>query len=96
VATTQTLAAPTGLTATAVSSSRINLAWTDNANNEAGFALERSTNGVNFVVIAFLGANTTSHANFSLTTGTTYHYRVRAYDGPNYSGYSNVAAATTP
>ncbi len=95
-ATTQTLAAPTGLTATPVSSSRINLAWTDDASNEAGFVVERSTDGVSFVVIAFLGANATSHANFSLTTGTTYHYRVRAYDGPNYSGYSNVAAATTP
>ena len=34
-------AAPTGLTATAASSSQINLAWSDTANNETGFRIER-------------------------------------------------------
>ena len=34
-------AAPTNLTATAVSSTQINLAWTDNASNETGFAIEQ-------------------------------------------------------
>ena len=34
-------AAPTNLTATAVSRSQINLAWTDNATNEDGFRIER-------------------------------------------------------
>ena len=37
---TPTPAAPSGLSATAVSSSQINLAWTDNANNETGFKIE--------------------------------------------------------
>ena len=36
------VAAPTSLTATPISSSQINLAWTDNANNETGYTLERS------------------------------------------------------
>jgi hypothetical protein len=35
-------AAPTNLTATAASSSQINLSWTDNSNNETGFKVERS------------------------------------------------------
>src|SRR6266550_431005 len=39
---TPTLAAPTNLTATAASSSRINLSWTDNSSNETGFKVERS------------------------------------------------------
>jgi hypothetical protein len=34
-------AAPTNLVATAVSSSQINLTWTDNSNNETGFKIER-------------------------------------------------------
>jgi len=34
--------APTGLAATTASSSQINLAWTDTANNESGFKIERS------------------------------------------------------
>ncbi len=95
-ATTQVApAAPTNLTATAVSSSRIDLAWTDNATNEAGFKVERSTDGVNFSQIATLVANTTTYASTGLAGGTAYTFRVRAYDGTNYSAYSNTASATT-
>ena len=38
-------AAPSGLVASAVSSSAIDLAWTDNASNESGYTVERSPNG---------------------------------------------------
>ena len=88
-------AAPTNLTAAAVSPSKINLAWTDNASNEAGFKLERSTDGVNFAQVAVLGANITSYSNTSLTASTAYTYRIWAYDGPNNSAYANTASATT-
>ncbi|MGH9202534.1 MAG: fibronectin type III domain-containing protein, partial [Vicinamibacterales bacterium] len=95
-ATTQAApAAPSNLTATAVSSSRINLAWTDNANNETGFKLERSTDGTTFTQVAILSANVTSYANAYLPASTSYTYRVRAYDGPNHSAFSNTASATT-
>jgi titin len=93
--TTPAPAAPSNLTATAVSSNRINLTWTDNPTNEGGFKLERSTNGVNFSQIVSLAANTNSYANTGLTSSTTYHYRIRAYEGPNYSAFANVASATT-
>src|SRR5262249_60797415 len=44
-----------------------------------------------------LGATVTSFANTSLAAATTYSYRVRAFDGPNTSAYSNtVAPATLP
>jgi hypothetical protein len=36
----------------AVTSSRIDLAWTDNSANEQGFKLERASDGVTFAVIA--------------------------------------------
>jgi len=88
-------AVPSNLTATAVSSSRINLAWTDNATNETGFKVERSTDGVNFTQIAILLANTTSYPNSSLAASTSFTYRVRSYDGPNHSAYSNPSTATT-
>ena len=95
-ATTQpTPAAPTNLTATAVSTSRINLTWNDNADNEAAFRLERSTDGVTFVQAVLLGANSVSYSNTNLPAGTTYTYRIRAYDGPNNSAWSNTASATT-
>jgi titin len=95
-ATTETLAAPSGLSATPVSSSRIDLAWTDNATNELGYKVDRSADGVTFSQIAQLAANVTTYANVSLPAATTYHYRVRAYDGANVSAYSSTASATTP
>ena len=44
-------AAPTTLSATAVSSSGINLTWTDNASNESGFQIERSTDAATFTQV---------------------------------------------
>jgi hypothetical protein len=90
-------AAPANLAATVISRSRINLSWTDNANNESGFRIERckGSNCTNFALIATLGANVTSYANIGLTANTTYRYRVYAYNASGNSGYSNVATATT-
>lgn len=91
-------AAPTSLTATAVSKSQIKLTWTDNAGNETGYYVERckGSNCTNFTRIATLGANVTSYANTGLTSNTTYRFRVRAYNAAGNSAYSNTASATTP
>jgi hypothetical protein len=87
--------APGGLTATAVSSSQINLAWTDNASNESGFKVERSPDGISFTQIGTAAAGATSYSNTGLAAATKYYYRVRAYNGGGDSGYSNIANATT-
>ncbi|MBC7908881.1 MAG: fibronectin type III domain-containing protein, partial [Pyrinomonadaceae bacterium] len=87
--------APTNLTANAASSSQINLAWTDNANNETSFRIERSTNGSTFTEIATVGANVTSYSNTGLAASTLYYYRVRASNSGGNSAYSNTASATT-
>jgi predicted phage tail protein len=89
------LAAPTSLTATAASRSRINLAWKDNASNESGFRIERSLDGVTFNPIATVGANKTTYTNTGLNRSTKYYYRVRAYNASGNSAYSNIASATT-
>lgn len=90
--------APTGLTAAAVSRSQINLAWTDNASNEDGFAIERCTGAVctKFAQVATVGADVKTFSNRGLKKGTTYTYRIRAYNSGGYSGYSNTAKAMTP
>jgi len=88
-------AAPSGLTATSISSSQINLAWTDNANNETGVKVERKTGAAAYAQIALTGANTTSYNNTGLSASTTYDYRVRATNGNGDSAYSNVASAAT-
>ncbi len=89
-------ATPSNLTATTISKTQINLAWTDNANNELGFTLERKIAGDSvFAEIATLDANTISYSNTGLTAGTQYFYRLRAFNGTGASGYSNEANATT-
>jgi acid phosphatase type 7 len=91
-------AAPSGLTATAVSITQINLSWVDNSGNETGFRIERCKNATctNFVQVAQVGANITTFANTGLTKNTTYNYRVRAFNGGGNSAYSNTATAKTP
>ena len=86
------LNAPTNLTATTVSSNRINLSWTDNATAETGYKIERSTDGVSFTQIAALPANYTAYPSQNLPADTTYHYRVRASGSGVQSAYSNVAS----
>ncbi len=88
-------AAPSGLTATAVSRSRIDLAWTDNAFNEWGFRIERSRNATSWHQIASVGRDVTAYSSTGLRRATTYYFRVLAYNGAANSAYSNTASATT-
>jgi subtilisin family serine protease len=87
---------PTDLSATAVSSSRINLSWSDNSYGEDGFKIERKTGaGGMYSLIAVTAANTTSYADTGLDELTTYHYRISAYLGINSSNFSADTSATT-
>ena len=86
---------PSSLIAEAVSYSQINLSWTDNADNEYGFKIERSLDGVNWEEIAIVGADITTFQNRDLSPSTPYCYRVRAYNAEGNSDYSNTACTTT-
>lgn len=89
-------AAPSGLSATAASSAQINLSWIDNSSNETGFRIERSSDGGStYSLIDTTAAGATSYTNANLSAGTTYHYRICAYNSAGNSAYSNVASATT-
>lgn len=87
--------APTNLNATAPARSRITLTWADNATNETGFRVERSTNGTTWSQVASLGANVTSWTDTSVKRNTFYYYRVYAYNSYGNSAYSNVATITS-
>lgn len=95
---TFTIKAPTLLTAIAVSPYEIDLNWIDNSNNEDGFRIERkmwSSGG--WSQITTVGADITSYFDIGpLSPGTTYYYRVYAFNSMgDISPYSNEADATT-
>jgi hypothetical protein len=87
---------PTMLRVTGFSSSNVALAWDDRATDEAGFAVERSTDGVTWAEIARLGMNATTHDDVTVTAATTYSYRVRAFNEAGYSPASGVVTIAVP
>ena len=89
-------AAPSGLTAAPASLTQIDLGWADNSGDEDGFHVERSTDGVAFARVASVAANVNAYSATGLSSGTTYYFRVQAYNEAGTSGYSNTADATTP
>ena|GEM_PF-2070936 len=88
--------APSNLTATAVACDQVDLAWTDNSDNETSFKIERSINGIDFSQIDSVGANVTTYNDTTVAEMTTYWYRVRASNSAGDSDYSNIASDTTP
>lgn len=88
--------APSSLTGTAISSSQINLSWTDNSNNESSFRIERAPGGTtNFAEIGSVAAGVRTYSNTGLSASTSYAYRVRAQNTAGNSGYTNVFTTTT-
>ena len=87
---------PTMLRVTGFSSTNVALAWSDNATDETGFALERSTDGVNWAEIARLAVNATTHDDVTVAAATTYSYRVRAFNDAGYSPASGVITIAVP
>ena len=91
-------AAPDGLAAAAASSSRIDLSWNDNSNNESSFKIERSpdTAPLTYTPLDTVDADVTQYVDDQgLDPFTKYWYRVSAFNDDGESDYSNEASATT-
>ena len=87
---------PTGLTATAVSTSQVNLSWSPSTDyiGVTGYDVYRSSAGSTATKVATV--TTTSFGNTGLSASTTYSYYVIARDAAgNTSSQSNAASATT-
>lgn len=90
--------APSGLSATATSSTNVNLSWSASTDNVAvtGYLLERCQGSGCSSFAQIAAPSGTTYSDAGLTASTSYSYRVRATDAnSNLSGYSNTASATT-
>lgn len=94
----QAPATPSGLVAGINPSnptSSLVLSWADNASNETGYSVERSSDGRSFAQIGQAGANAGAWTDTGLNSGTVYYYRVRAFNSSGNSAYSNIGSAQT-
>jgi FtsP/CotA-like multicopper oxidase with cupredoxin domain len=85
--------APSNLIVTQSGPQQASLTWKDNATNETGYNVERSSDGTNFTVIATLGPDSVNYSDNNLAPGT-YYYRVNALIGTTPSDYSNTVNIT--
>lgn len=88
--------APTSLAAAANGASQIDLTWSDNSSNEAGFKIERRVAGTgSYSLVGTVVADSTSYSDTTAAASTSYEYRTYAYYDAVNSSYSAVASATT-
>lgn len=72
---------PTGASAlsfTAVAPTGMTLNWTDNASNEVGYVIYRSTDGINYSFVNQVAANSVSSVQAGLFENTSYQWRIYA------------------
>ena len=87
--------APTSVTADALAWNQVNLNWDETTTGVYGFKIERSS--------AFepewrqvLLAPTPNTTDITVSSRTSYQYRIRAFNGTGDSPYSDVVSVTTP
>ena len=86
---------PVALGATVISTSRVDLSWTDAATNETGYRIRRAVNGGGFSQIATLAANSTSFSDTTVLAGNSYDYQVIAYNNDG-DGTASVSVTVDP
>ncbi|MFT5165766.1 MAG: hypothetical protein ACI8P3_000995 [Saprospiraceae bacterium] len=91
-----TVTDPSGMTATLNNAYGVDLSWTDNAGNETGYLIERSSDGgTTYAQLSGAGVapDVTTYTDNTVSANTTYHYRVKASndDCNHYSAAASVA-----
>jgi hypothetical protein len=68
------------------------LSWSDNSDNEDGFGIERSTDGIYYSYLNEVGDNIEEYTDSSVESGNSYWYRVFSFNTFGSSSYSNTAS----
>jgi len=87
--------APSLLTMTPLSTTKIRLNWQDNSSNETGFKVYGKASGGVYALVATLGAGVQTYEWTGLTSNTVYYAKVLAYNTSGNSAYSNEVYAST-
>ncbi len=78
-----------------IEAAQLALTWVDNSGGQAAFNIERKTGTTGtYGQIGQQPAGASSYLDTAVTSGTTYCYRVQAFDSAGASGYSNEACAS--
>lgn len=86
----------TGLFASTISPTAIQINWTDNAVNEEKYYIEMSLSPASgFTIYDSVSANVSNYTANNLLPGTYYYFRIRAYNAGGYSAYTNPTMGIT-
>lgn len=96
------VATPTNLSAVQSPTNfrHVKLTWVDKSPKESGTIIERKTGDSTsvdpFLSIGFVLADITIYIDSTVSEGTTYTYRAKAYNADTSSAYSNISSYSTP
>ena len=79
----------------AVSTTGIDLLWTDSFSSETGYVIQRSPDGVAWASVAVAAAGSSAYGDSGLFPGTIYYYRIAATNEVGLSVWSATDNATT-
>lgn len=95
VVSTTLPAAPSGCSATQLSTTGIKLQWNDNAVNETGYKIMRSGQASgSFADVGQVGAGVTTWTDSDVSPSSTYHYRIYSYNSAGMSSYCSCSGTT--
>lgn len=83
---------PLNLAVRTAGTAPLEILWQDTSDNEWGFEVQRSTDGVAWTGLVFTPANATNHTDATALVDQTYFYRARASNPSGDSDWSNVAS----
>jgi hypothetical protein len=89
---------PQNLAAEVVGNSQVNLTWEERSSAETGVLVRRSTDRAaqTDVVDVTLPADSNSYTDTTVEPGTTYYYRVYAFNKAGNSDQSNIVTVVIP